>query len=74
MSLLCKHNLKGETRKGVQMKDELLNKLIASVREGGKILRGQIKPSREFVLGVSKARKARAKIQLAQLQKRTKAT
>lgn len=56
------------------MKDELLNKLIASVREGGKILRGQIKPSREFVLGVSNARKARAKIQRAQLQKRTKAT
>lgn len=56
------------------MKDELLNELIASVREGGKILRGQITPSREFVLGVSNARKARAKIQRAQLQKRTKAT
>ncbi|HQU38038.1 MAG TPA: hypothetical protein PLR65_15760 [Anaerolineales bacterium] len=56
------------------MKDELLNDLIASVRDCGNILRGQLKPSREFVLGISKARKARAKIQRAQLQKRTNAT
>jgi hypothetical protein len=31
------------------MKDELFNELLASVREGGKILRGMVKPSRKFI-------------------------
>ncbi len=30
------------------MKDELFNELLESVREGGAILRGEEKPSREF--------------------------
>ncbi len=47
------------------MKDELFDKLIASVREGGKILRGKAKPSRVFVIRASKNRKASAKLQLA---------
>ena len=32
------------------MKDELFNELVASVREGGKILRGKTKPARKFVV------------------------
>jgi hypothetical protein len=32
------------------MKDELFNKLVASIREGGKILRGKAKPSRKFII------------------------
>ena len=53
------------------MKNDLFNKLISSVREGGKILRGETKPSRVFVLGWSKDKKAHAKLQLAQKQKRS---
>lgn len=32
------------------MRDDLFNELVASVREGGAILRGEIAPSRRFVL------------------------
>ncbi|MFN8385145.1 MAG: hypothetical protein U0V48_19455 [Anaerolineales bacterium] len=56
------------------MKNDLFDKLITSVRDGGKILRGETKPSRVFVLGASKDKKAHAKLQLAQKQKRLKAS
>ena len=40
------------------MKDELFNELVASVREGEKILRGKAKASRTFVVAIpSKARR-----------------
>lgn len=35
-------------RGGVQMRDELFEELLGSIREGGKILRGEAKPSGEF--------------------------
>ena len=34
------------------MKDELFNELAASIREGGKILRGKAKPSRKLIIRV----------------------
>src|SRR5688572_20584783 len=34
------------------MKDELFNDLLASVREGGAILRGEVKPSRSFAVNI----------------------
>jgi hypothetical protein len=32
------------------MKDELFNELTNSLREGGEILRGEVQPSRKFVV------------------------
>lgn len=48
------------------MKDELFNELVASVREGGKILRGKAKPSRKFVIETPDVRKIRASYKLSQ--------
>ena len=41
------------------MKDELFNELVASVREGGKILHGKAKSSRKFVIKAPKVKKIR---------------
>lgn len=48
------------------MKDELFNELVASVREGGEILRGKAKASRTFVIEAPDVKKIRANYQLSQ--------
>ena len=48
------------------MKDELFNELVASIREGGKILRGKAKPSRTFVIKTPNVKKIRASYKLSQ--------
>jgi putative transcriptional regulator len=48
------------------MKDELFNELVASVREGGAILRGEAKPSRTFVVDGPNIKRLRAHYQLSQ--------
>ena len=48
------------------MKDELFNELVASVREGGKILRGKAKPSRSFVVETPNVKKIRSTYKLSQ--------
>jgi len=42
------------------MKNELFDKLIASVREGGMILRGKQKPSRIFIFKTPNVKKIRS--------------
>lgn len=48
------------------MKDELFNELVASVHEGGKILRGKAKPSRKFVVEIPDVKKIRSNYKLSQ--------
>jgi putative transcriptional regulator len=48
------------------MKEELFNELVASVREGGAILRGETPPCRAFVLEGPDVRQIRARLQLSQ--------
>src|SRR3970040_2322136 len=48
------------------MKEELFNELVASVREGGKILRGKAKPSRKFMVEVPDVKKIRSDYKLSQ--------
>jgi putative transcriptional regulator len=48
------------------MKDELFNELVASVREGGAILRGEHTPSRQFVVDGPDVKRIRATYQLSQ--------
>ena len=48
------------------MKDELFNELVASVREGGKILRGKTKPARKFVVETPNVKKIRSNYKLSQ--------
>ena len=48
------------------MKDELFNELVASIREGGKILRGKATPSRKFVVEVPDVKKIRSDYKLSQ--------
>jgi putative transcriptional regulator len=48
------------------MKDELFDELVASVREGGKILRGKAKPSRSFVIEAPDVKKIRSNYKLSQ--------
>lgn len=43
------------------MKDELFNKLIASLREGGAILRGEKNPARSFKFTVLNVKHIRAR-------------
>jgi len=50
------------------MKDELFNELVASVREGGRILRGKAKPSRKFVIETPDVKKIRADYKLSQIE------
>jgi putative transcriptional regulator len=48
------------------MKEDLFNELVASVREGGKILRGKAKPSRSFVVETPNVKKIRSTYKLSQ--------
>ncbi len=48
------------------MKEELFDELVKSVREGGKILRGKAKPSRQFVIATPNVKKIRAGYKLSQ--------
>ena len=48
------------------MKDELFEELVASVREGGAILRGEITPARKFVLAGPDVKRIRANYELSQ--------
>ena len=47
------------------MKDELFNELVASVREGGAILRGKAAPSSAFVVDGSNIKRIRANYRLS---------
>jgi putative transcriptional regulator len=48
------------------MKDDLFNELVKSVREGGRILRGEKKPSREFIVEAPDIKGLRKKYRLSQ--------
>jgi len=48
------------------MKDELFNELAASIREGGKILRGKAKPSRKIIIEAPDVKKIRSNYKLSQ--------
>src|SRR5688572_12235028 len=48
------------------MKEEMFSELIASIREGGKILRGKKKPSRTFVIEAPNVKKIRTGYKLSQ--------
>jgi putative transcriptional regulator len=48
------------------MKEKLFDELVASVREGGKILRGKAKPSRSFVVETPNVKKIRSTYKLSQ--------
>ncbi len=48
------------------MKDELFDELVASVREGGAILRGEKAPSRAFVVAGPNVKHLRANYKLSQ--------
>lgn len=48
------------------MKEELFDELLASVRQGGAIMRGERKPSRVFLVGEPDARKIRERYGLSQ--------
>lgn len=50
------------------MKDELFQELVASVREGGAILRGQAAPSRQFVVDGTNIKRIRTNYKLSQGQ------
>lgn len=50
------------------MKEELFKELVASVREGGAILRGEISPSRKFVLDKTDVKRIRVNYRLSQGQ------
>ncbi|MFZ5879518.1 MAG: NadS family protein [Chloroflexota bacterium] len=50
------------------MKDELFDELLASVREGGRILRGEQKPARTPVVETPDVKKIRASYQLSQTE------
>jgi len=48
------------------MKDELFEELVASVREGGAIRRGEVEPSRKFVVEGTDVKRIRASYKLSQ--------
>ena len=48
------------------MKEELFNELLASVREGGAIIRGEISPVRTFTVDGSSVKSIRANYNLSQ--------
>jgi putative transcriptional regulator len=50
------------------MKDELFDELVASVREGGAILRGEAAPSRKFAVTKTDVKRIRLNYQLSQSQ------
>jgi putative transcriptional regulator len=48
------------------VKEELFDELVASVREGGAILRGEIVPSRKFIIDRPDVKRIRANYKLSQ--------
>jgi putative transcriptional regulator len=50
------------------MKDELFKELVASVREGGAILRGNVAPSRKFEIDHTNVKRIRTNYKLSQGQ------
>lgn len=48
------------------MDDELFNELVASLREGGKILRGDSEPARTFIVETPNVKEIRASYKLSQ--------
>jgi len=48
------------------MKDELFEELVASVREGGAILRGEVTPARKFIVAGPDVKRIRANFKLSQ--------
>lgn len=50
------------------MKDELFAELVASVREGGAILRGEVEPARQFDVGPVDVKDIREGYRLSQEQ------
>jgi putative transcriptional regulator len=50
------------------MKQELFDELVASVREGGAILRGEVAPSRRFTVKPTDVKRIRANYKLSQGQ------
>jgi len=48
------------------MKDEMFSELVASVREGGAILRGKTPPSRTFVVDEVDVKRIRSQYKLSQ--------
>lgn len=50
------------------MKEELFKELVASVREGGAILRGEAAPSRAFVIDKTDVKRIRVNYRLSQGQ------
>lgn len=48
------------------MKDELFEELVASVREGGAILRGEVTPARKFIMVGPDVKRIRANYKLSQ--------
>jgi putative transcriptional regulator len=48
------------------MKDELFSELVASVREGGKILRDKARPTRTFEIKAPNVKKIRSTYKLSQ--------
>jgi putative transcriptional regulator len=50
------------------MKDELFNELVASLREGGKILRGESEPARTFTVEAPDVKKIRNNFKLTQAE------
>jgi putative transcriptional regulator len=48
------------------MKDELFEELVASVREGGAILRGEVTAARKFVVAGPDVKRIRANYKLSQ--------
>ena len=50
------------------MKDELFQQLVASLKEGGAILRGEAKPARTTALHWPDAKAVREKLGLSQVQ------
>ena len=49
------------------MKDELFEELVASVREGGAILRGEVTPARKFIVAGPDVKRIRANYKLSQV-------
>ena len=48
------------------MKDELFEELVASVREGGAMLRGEVAPARKFIVAGPDVKRIRANFKLSQ--------
>lgn len=48
------------------MNDELFEELVASVREGGAILRGEVTPARKFIVAGPDVKRIRANYKLSQ--------